>query len=367
MAGPNAATAADIPDSAPGATSARWAASDAFEAMRAAFATAATRTVISRRSFAIAGLSVRASFAGPALIPAIEPALAHLAAPPPPAAADLEVELWDTASTGVALPTPTRHDRPSDSPANRSLTHVRSSWHMAPRILTVYDADRRTGVIWVPDARTVPSNEVASPMRTLLHWWARDNGLQFVHAGALGHHGRAVLLAGPSGAGKSTSALAGLLSGLDYLGDDYVLVDARAGATVHSLYSAAKLQPDQVAAFPELRPMLINADRLATEKALWFVQRHFPDRTRPSAEAVAILVPRVSGAGASSVTPIPRSTALAALAPSTIVQLPGADQWSMNAMASFLERVPAYQLEAGTDLAGLARTVRGVLTSAATP
>ena len=344
-----------------------WSREIAFELMQAAFANAAARMGVIERTFRIGGLGVRASFAGPGMIQAIEPALAHLAADPS-LSVDLRVQLWDTATTGVSVPTPPRGG-PSMAPLQRDgvIDRIRSSYHAVPRILTLYDTAERVAVVWVPDARSVPSNEIASPMRTLLHWWARDNGLQFVHAGAVGHEGRAVLLAGPSGAGKSTSTLAALLAGLDYLGDDYVLVDAGAGTTIHSLFSAAKLQPAQVAAFPELRASLINEDRLATEKALWFVHRDFPERTRASAKAVAVLVPRVTGSADSSVVPIARSTALAALAPSTIVQLSGADQWSLDAMAAFLARVPAYRLEAGTDLRGLAKTLRGVLESAEAP
>jgi hypothetical protein len=332
--------------------------------MEAAFAAAASRKGVDVRAFRIANLTVNVSFAGPALLAAIEPALAHLATPSAPAP-DLSVRVWDTASTGIAVPMPSRRGLAASTALGARPERVRSSYQAAPRILTLYDPDRRRAVVWVPDAGAVPSNEVASPMRTLLHWWARDNGLQLVHAGAVGLDGRAVLLCGPAGAGKSTSVLAGMLSGLDYLGDDYVLVDARRGTKVHSLYSAAKLQPEHVSAFPELRPTLVNGDRLGTEKALWFIHRDFPERTQTSAEALAVLVPRVVSGSQSAVVPIRRSTALSALAPSTIVQLSGADQWSLRAMAAFIERVATYELRAGSDLTGVARAIRFVLDGAA--
>ncbi len=359
-AGQTGVMAADAaPLSAPVADR-EWSRSAALEALRSAFVDAAARNGTAQRTFRIAGLHVAARFAGQAMVAAVEPALAHLAVAVE-GPADLTVEVWDSASTGVDVPAlPERR-----SAAASDDSRVRSSYHVVPRILSLYDAEARTAVVWVPDATQVPSNEVASPLRTVLHWWARDNGLQFVHAGAIGSGGRAVLLAGPAGAGKSTSALAGLISGLDYLGDDYVLIDTRQGTTIHSLYSAAKLQPEQVAAFPALGPYLTNGDRLSTEKALWFVQRDFPERTRASAVACAVLVPRVSGRDQSSLTPIARSTALASLAPSTLAQLSGADQWSMRAMAVFLERLPVFQLEAGRDLADLARTVRDLLEAGA--
>jgi hypothetical protein len=234
-----------------------------------------------------------------------------------------------------------------------------------PQILSVYQRRARQAVVWVPDASRVPSNELASPLRTLLHWWARDVGLQFVHGGAVAVDGRAVLLAGPSGAGKSTAAIACLLAGLDYLGDDYVLIGGDTHPTVHSLFSAGKVQPDHLEAFPDLAPFVANRDELPTEKPVWFLERHFPERMARSARAVAVLVPQVTGERETTVVPMRPAAALGALAPSTIVQLSGADQWSLSAIAGFLTLVPSFRLRSGTDLRGVADAVRRHIETAA--
>jgi hypothetical protein len=330
--------------------------------MTESFGRAAERHGTVDRWYAVGGRAVQLTFAGPALLPAVDPALAHLAVEPP-AHPQLSVLLWDSASTGIPVP-----DVP-EMPHGRQLEadQVLSAYHVVPRILSLYDPGRAEAVLWVPDAAAVPSNEIASPLRTIFHWWARTHGLQFVHGGAVARGGRAVLIAGPSGSGKSTAALACLLSGLDYLGDDYVLVGSGHPPTVHSLYNAAKLMPEQVRAFPELRHALVNPDALETEKALWFVERDYPARTPASALAVGVLVPRVTGAPESRIIPLGRARALAALAPSTIVQLSGADQWSLSAMATFLARVPCHVLEAGTDRDGLARVVSSCLEDDFTP
>jgi hypothetical protein len=291
-------------------------------------------------------------------MPAIDPALSHLAVERH-ATATLDVRLWDSASSGV--PVPAEPEPGVAALVDPSVDIVRSAYHMVPRILSLFDPASEQAVLWVPDARQVPWNEVASPLRTILHWWARGRGLQFVHGGAVGIDGQAVLLAGPSGAGKSTSALACLLGGLDYLGDDYLLVSTTGGPTVHSLYSAAKLQPGHLHAFPELSPLMANPGFGADEKGLWFVQQHFPERTRRQAVARAVLVPRVTGRPETSLSPISAAAALIALAPSTIVQLSGADQGSLSAIGAFLATVPAHSLELGTDLAGVATTVRRFL------
>jgi hypothetical protein len=289
----------------------------------------------------------------------IHAALSHLTtdATRPP---ELVVRLWDSASTGVPIPDVPDGDavKVQDMADDR---RVRSAYHAVPRILSVYDPAQRLAVVWVPDAASVPSNELASPLRTLLHWWSRDFGLQFVHGGAVSVAGRGVLLAGPSGAGKSTAAIACLLGDLDYLGDDYVLVGGGSVPVVHSLYSAGKLQAAHIGTFPELLPMVENADELPTEKALWFFGSQFPQRMATSARAVAVLVPEVTAEGRTTIVRLRPAAALAALAPSTIVQLSGADQGSLSAIGAFLSRVPSYRLRTGTDVRDIARAVRAFI------
>ncbi len=346
----------ETPLATPGST---WSRVAGLAGLTAAFTDAADRLGTVERAYAIAGRDIRIHAAGPTVLGMVDPALAHLAteATEP---RDLLVQLWDSASSGVAVPDP-----PGDDGSDQRLDDpVRSAYHAVPRILSVYHRIERRAVVWVPDASRVPSNELASPLRTLLHWWSRDRGLQFVHGGAVGLNGRAVLLAGPSGAGKSTAAMACLLDGLDYLGDDYVLVDGGPHPAVHSLFSAGKVQPEHVAAFPQLRPLVENGAELPLEKALWFLNRHFPERMTASARAVGVLVPEVTGASATTIVPLRSAAALAALAPSTIVQLSGADQGSLSAIAAFLGRVPSYRLRSGTDLPGIAGAVRRLLQDA---
>jgi hypothetical protein len=337
-------------------TGSSWSRTAGLERLSAAFALAAERVGSVERVYSIAGLPVRVVAAGPKALDIVHRGLAHLAtdhAGP----ADLLVEIWDTASSGIAVP----ELPPPEDATDPGNGDVRSAYHMVPRILSVYQRDERRAVVWVPDATRVPSNELASPLRTLLHWWSRDRGLQFVHGGAVSVEGRGVLLAGPSGTGKSTAAISCLLGGLDYLGDDYVLVDGGARPAVHSLFSAGKVQWSHIDAFPGLRPLIENKEELGVEKPLWFLERLFPTRMAASARAVAVLVPQVTGRRDTTIEPLRAAAALAALAPSTIVQLSGADQRSLSAIAAFLGRVPTYRLLSGTDLTGIARTVRAFL------
>lgn len=54
----------------------------------------------------------------------------------------------------------------------------------------------------------------------------RQSEVAVVHAGVVGHGGRAILLPGPTGAGKSTLVAELVRQGACYLSDEYALVDA---------------------------------------------------------------------------------------------------------------------------------------------
>ena len=129
----------------------------------------------------------------------------------------------------------------------------------------------------------------------MFHWWAAPTTLQPLHGGAVGRHGVGVLVVGPSGAGKSTTTLACLEAGMEYAGDDYVIVDVDE-PTVHSLYSTVKLEPDNLDRFPTLAPLVANAGRLESQKAIVRLHEHRGDRLVNSLRLRAIVLPRVTGA-----------------------------------------------------------------------
>ena len=92
-----------------------------------------------------------------------------------------------------------------------------------------------------------------SPQRTrilygaasiLVSQWAGTVGLLPVHGGAVGVGGRGVLLAARGGGGKSTLAASCLLSGMDYVADDYILVNAEGPLRAMPMSSTLKMNPD---------------------------------------------------------------------------------------------------------------------------
>jgi hypothetical protein len=229
--------------------------------------------------------------------------------------------------------------------------------------VSVLDSERNLAVFWAPDAK-LPYWEYGSPLRSILHWWLLNRGLQLVHAAAVGNSNGGVLIGGKGGSGKSTTALTCLESKLNYIGDDYTLLGLDSGRpVVHSLYNSAKLNSDHVQRFPTLLPKVSNPDRLADEKALLFVNEHYPAKVATQLPVRAVLVPRVTGIPETRWKRVSVAMTLAALAPSTIFQLPRAGNEAFQFLAAFIRQLPCFSLEVGTDLSGIPPVIEELLWS----
>jgi hypothetical protein len=336
-----------------------------FDAATAAFARAGARVGVREHDLDVAGTRVRLRFAGSALEGRLLPALAHVrAAGIEGADVALTVSCFDSATTAVRMPPPpwSRADHgPKGEIVGFNDDRIRTVFEPGVDVLNLYDEQRRAAVYWVAAPDVVPWWESSFPFRTILHWWAVPTSLQPLHAGCVGRHGRGVLVAGESGAGKSTTTLAALEAGLDYAGDDYVLVDTEA-CTAYSLYSTAKLATDNLERFPALVPLVANADRLDREKAMVFLHDHRPEHLAAELRLTSIVVPRVTGRPASRLEPTSPAAALRALAPTTSFHLPGYGREVFAKLTRLVRALPCHRLDAGTDLEELAAVVATLTT-----
>jgi len=233
-----------------------------------------------------------------------------------------------------------------------------------PDVLNLVDAANGKAFFLKRDSSPLPYWEAGSPFRAILHSWLSGFGLQFVHGGAVGENGRGVLLAGRGGSGKSTTTLLCLNAGMDYAGDDYCAVDCNAPIYLHSLYNTAKLLPRDLDRFPELRQRIWNPQSLvenSLDKATFFLADLAPERMSSGFALRALLVPRVSAERDSYLTPCGPATAMTAIVPSTVAQLPNSVQADMDRMAYLASNLPAYILHLGSDLAQIPEVVRSAL------
>lgn len=355
------------------AASERWTAEAAGPGHPAwsGFDVASARAGTEERTLLVGDVAVRLRVAGGPLLAALWPALAHLAAQVD--SIDVDLRAWDSASAGIAAPTPFRGSELGE--VHGLVDGVRYVQHRPPGhagtcCLSAYDSAAAAGVWWTASPDGVPWWERAAPLRTLFHLALSGPRRLLVHAAAIGRGAFGALLVGAGGSGKSTTALAALLSGLDYVGDDYVLLDVAVEPPVaHALYGLAKLVPGTEALLPGFDRTAIVGSPLASgfapdaakdAKAVVDVERLAPSGLRRRVPVTAVVACRRGGGRRSRLRPATATEALLALAPSTVFQLPG-NGIALGALADLVRGVPCYVLELGPDPAEavdlLARTL----------
>jgi hypothetical protein len=221
---------------------------------------------------------------------------------------------------------------------------------------------------WSQQSSQLPYWEHAAPFRLILSWWLTDLGANLVHGAAVGRPDGGALIVGRGGSGKSTTALLSLLDGLSYAADDYVITERDhegRGPFVHSAFGSGKLDNEQCKRFPQLQSAIVNKVRGPEEKAVFLVNRFAPEQMASSFPLRAVLVPKITGRPDTRVRPGSSALALAALAPSTIFQLPGDPDTELKAMAEIVRAVPTHVLELGTDFRQIPRCIDQLLSELA--
>ena len=326
----------------------------------------------SERHYRIAGRPVRLLGSSPALLHCLSRAFDHLAAPPAAEPA-LTVHIADSARIGLPpcpWELPPRSGKGGSDPEAAELMHVRDErvdglLRLDGTSVSALDREAGIAVLWLQSQESVPRSERAAPLRAILDWWGAASGWRVVHAGAVGTANGGALLVGRAGSGKSTSVLACLGSGLSYAGDDGVAVSAGGTPFVHSLYCTAKLEPDHLRrALPHLAPALDDSEVAHLGKRMFFLSRDRSAELTAGFPLRAVLLPRVSDTQQSATRPASAGAGLLALAPSTLLQLPGSRAERLHHMAAALRQVPTHVLELGRDLSTVAPAIRAVLDGA---
>jgi hypothetical protein len=341
---PLAPDTAEEPVVSPARVSAAETSSDEFAR---SFERAAERVGIVDRSIRIGDSTVRLCFAGTALAEQLGPAFEHLPSQAH-AVPELTIHVWDAEVSGAAPPPLPVVD--PGSPRGTTVYSAGDGRRVACRPalgqLSAYDRDSAGAWFWCRNAHELPFWERAAPFRQILHWWLPERGALLLHGAAVGYREGGVLLAGAGGSGKSTSALSTLTSELLYAGDDYVAVQLEPEPRILSLYCSGKLEPSHARLLSHLPPPTFAGGSALEEKSVFYVAERFPERMSRGFPLRAIVAPRVVG-DEPRLAPLPVVQALAALAPSTLLQLVPAGQEALSAMANLLSRVPAFRLEVG--------------------
>lgn len=214
-------------------------------------------------------------------------------------------------------------------------------WH-------IYDPAARVAVQLMRAPGDYPAWEPSAPLRPFLHWFYAGQGKRLAHCGTLGADGVGVLLAGPGGSGKSATVIAGVLNGLQSVGDDYVLIESHSEIVARPIFGILKQDPEGI--------HRLGLSGLAGErKPNWQgkLQFAFSDIARqPMPDQISIkamLVPQFTGNSRTSLAALSRSEAMIALAATSIHQMPGERESGFRFFSDVTKRVACYRLGLGHD------------------
>ncbi len=300
-------------------------------------------------------------FAGARMVPFLTPAFEHLRTEPVDDPS-LTVCVWDSGSTGVAMPPPpwSREDFIFRGEIRGYNTdRFRTAYQPGLDALSLLDREKNLAVYWVRGNKPEPYRE--KPLQTILCWWLAGQGGQLLHSAGVGTPEGGILLAGQGGSGKSVTSLACLREGLTFLGDDYVLVRAGPPPLAESLYNSVKINPDQLPKFPEFADAVVNRETMNTEKALIFAHRCAPRRCGSCFPIRALCIPRVTGLPETTFRPAPVERVVTAFCTSTLFALPGAGREVYEQVTRLVRHAPCFFLEVGTVLRGIPAAVLELL------
>jgi hypothetical protein len=334
-----------------------------------------------RKYIKVGSYTVLLNFAGDSLVVALTDSLSHLFVPATDTP-DLTINIWDRHSTSIELPPLLKHhiqlitiNWSQMLGARKEVLgvdgpNINAHFHIGPNILSVFKKSNNQACYFIDSADCLPFWEKGSPFQAIMSWWTAKQSMSLLHAAAVGTQDGGVLIVGKGGTGKSTCALACLNSDLSYLGDDYCLVEKitpSAGYFAHSLYNSGKLKGSaDFRRFPWLEACQDNPDRLGSEKAIFFFQKHLPSKLVTHFPVKAILIPKISHIEQTRYFPISPAAGMIALAPSSMLQLPGESQKMLTAIRNLVQDLPCVSIEIGSDVTQIPLAIKDILTEVKT-
>jgi len=174
---------------------------------------------------------------------------------------------------------------------------------------------------------------------------------QLLHAAAVGINGKGVILVGKGGSGKSSAALSCLDSALSYSADDYCLLSFRPEPTINSLFATGKINFEDINRFDFLLPSLQNMEGCKTrnEKSLFFLHDRYDEKILREFTLSAIFVVEISESSQTRINPTTPTEAFKAIAPSTLSQIEGSNNKSVQNLSALVKQVPSFTLSVGSD------------------
>ncbi|MEQ8859646.1 MAG: hypothetical protein RIC56_13450 [Pseudomonadales bacterium] len=315
-----------------------------------AFSQASASLEPERLDVLVAGFRVRIRVIGRALAATILAPMAHL-----PAAAggapDLTIDVIHGEDTGytppeTCLPTEGKYGILLKTSADGRFVgeerrHTRS-W---------LDREQNRIVAWYQSEGLLNLDERARPFHKLLSTWLEERGVQFLHAGLITVDERGLLFVGNGGAGKSTSSIACMLSGMGYLGDDFVgFSGSSPHFQGHGIYGTCLLANHHIHRFPVLERISKPANHAFEDKRIMYLRGEYGGGLGTRIGLSALLLPRVVDRAATRTRAASKGEALMAIAPTSVMFLPRPSKAAFVRVSALVESLPTFWLELGRDV-----------------
>ena len=209
-------------------------------------------------------------------------------------------------------------------------------------------------------------NPYCGPFHWEFHNFSASHGYALVHSGAVGLNGEGVLISSLGGCGKSTTVLSCLLDGLDYVADDYLILE-RETAKAYPLYNSGVLNEDSLQRLPELKPFI--ADTVPGRKGRYIIDlSRYRDQFCHGMNIKAIVHPRVlpggGPEGGAIIRKDPNHTAKTQLLVSSARQngfVMMRDQDALHYLFGAVSGLPSYELILSQDRQSNCRALRDLL------
>jgi hypothetical protein len=256
-------------------------------------------------------------------------------------------------------------------PQHTSLEQETSEYQHGPFLFTRHgdvmltafnqEEGRTLGLVHAPDRW--PLRHYKQAIFITLYQHLRRRGQHLIHASAIGHNGRAALIAGRSGAGKTTTMLTCVAAGLAFLGDDTTLVQRTAAGDIDviALLSTLDVTDQTAALFPELAPFL-SPRRSHTGKRQIILAEAYPGSVAFQAQVSAILAPEITGQPHSTLAPVNKASLLSDLLFYSVdLQDVALARQHLEFLAQAVEQIPVYRLLLGSDRQQIPQLVADLL------
>jgi hypothetical protein len=257
--------------------------------------------------FNVAGITIRARVHHESLVLPFLSAISHLSVSLADAGLDdgYVIDIWDSFHSGVQFPR-FHHDIDDVMPRGEVPAYsgegISFAYFAHARMVQILNQTKKHGIVALVDAKALPAFELACPLRGILSWVLRHNGMAMIHSAALADDdGNAHLIIGNSGAGKSTTAISCLLAGMRYIGDDLCALGQGADGLiyVHSLYSSGKTYRSEWKFLPPLEKLTLPPGLRIDDfhKEIYFFAQDDRLKTQlcPSGQLQTIFVPCKEG------------------------------------------------------------------------